>query len=95
MSDPNESTSTGDDGVSLSSTFLEFCAKVRRNDRSILPEVGEPFKIRNLRENEDMELADALMENTNITYLQLNTANFTNSAEANAKNVRTSKHFAK
>jgi hypothetical protein len=43
MSDPNSSTSTGD-GVSLSSTFLEFCAKVRKDDPSILPKYpDEPF----------------------------------------------------
>jgi Ran GTPase-activating protein (RanGAP) involved in mRNA processing and transport len=91
MSDPNDSTGTGD-GVPLSSTFLEFCAKVRNNDCSIPPEPGQPFRVRYLSEKEDMELADALLKNTNITYLQLGTANYTkSSAEAMAKYVRTSK----
>jgi hypothetical protein len=39
-----------------------------------------------------MELADALLENTNVTYLKLETENYTKcSAEAMAKYVRTSK----
>jgi Ran GTPase-activating protein (RanGAP) involved in mRNA processing and transport len=96
MSDPNDSTST-DDGVPLSSTFLEVCAKVRKDDPSILPEPGEPFKIRrNLSEKEGMELADALLENTNVTYLELEAATnrYTkSSAEAMAKYVRTSKRL--
>jgi Ran GTPase-activating protein (RanGAP) involved in mRNA processing and transport len=93
MSDPNDSTSTSD-GVPLSSSFLEFCAKVRNNDPSILPELGEPFRIDNLSEKEDMEVADALLENTNITYLELGTAKYTKgSAEAMAKYVRTSKRL--
>jgi hypothetical protein len=84
MSDPNDFTSTS--GVPLSSTFLEFCAKVRRNDPSVLPEPGEPLRIGPLRENEDMELADALLENTNVTYLELGTGKYTkSSAEAMAK----------
>jgi Ran GTPase-activating protein (RanGAP) involved in mRNA processing and transport len=41
-----------------------------------------------------MELADALLENTNVTYLLLGTALYTkSSAEAMAKYVRTSKHL--
>jgi Ran GTPase-activating protein (RanGAP) involved in mRNA processing and transport len=92
MSDPNDSTSTDD--VALSSTFLEFCAKVRNNDPSILPEPGEPFNIRQLGEKEDMELADALLENTNVTYLELETGKYTkSSAEAMVKYVRTSKRL--
>jgi Leucine-rich repeat (LRR) protein len=89
MSDPNDSTT-------LSSIFLEFCAKVRNSDPSILPAPGEPFTIRDLSEKEDMELADALLENTNITYLQMGTClgKYTKSAaEAMAKYVRTSKHL--
>jgi hypothetical protein len=98
----NNSTST-DDGDSLSSndststddgdSFLEFCVKVRNNDPSILPTLGEPFKIRPLSEKEDMEqLANALLENTSVTYLQLRTEKCTKrSAEALAKYVRTSK----
>jgi hypothetical protein len=66
----NQSTSDGD-GVPLSFTFLKFCAKVRRDDPSILPEPGEPLRIRHLSENEHMELADTLLENTNVTYLEL------------------------
>jgi hypothetical protein len=91
MSDPYDSTST-DDGVPLSSTFLDVCVKVRNNDLSILPEPGRPFNIRpNLSEKEHMELADALLQNTNVTYLELETGNYTEgSAEAMAKYVRTS-----
>jgi hypothetical protein len=78
----------------LSSTFLDFCGKVRGNDPSILPEPGNPLRIRNLSEKEDMELADALLENTSVTYLTLETAKYTNSsAEAMAKYVRTSKRL--
>jgi Ran GTPase-activating protein (RanGAP) involved in mRNA processing and transport len=67
---------------------------VRSIDPYILPEPGEPLQIRHLSEKEDMELADALLENTNITYLELNTANYTKlSAEAMAKYVRTSKRL--
>jgi hypothetical protein len=91
MSDPYESTST-DDGAPLSLTFLEFCAMVRRDDPSILPDSGEPLRIDPLSENEDMELADALLENTNVTYLELGTEKYTkSSAEAMAKYLRTSK----
>jgi hypothetical protein len=93
MSDPNDSTRTADDGRALlSSSFLEFCTKVRSNDTSILPEPGEPFKIRYLSENEDIELANALLENTNVTYLELDTAMYTSSV-AMAKYVRTSKRL--
>jgi hypothetical protein len=68
LSDPYDSTSSiDDDDVSISSTSLEFCAKVRKDDPSLLPEPGEPFIIRPLSEKEDMELADALLENTKIT----------------------------
>jgi hypothetical protein len=76
-------------------TFLEFCAQVRNNDPSILPEPGKPFKIRqrHLSEKEDIELADAVLENTSVTYLELKTQDYTKrSAEAMAKYVRTSKH---
>jgi hypothetical protein len=97
MSDQNESmsqfASTGD-GVSLSSTFLEFCAKVRNNDPSVLPKPGEPLRIGHLSESEHMELADALLENTSVTCLELDTENHTkSSAEAMAKYVRTSKRL--
>jgi hypothetical protein len=78
----------------LSSTFLEFCAKVRNIDPSILPELGKPFKIRKMCEREHKELADALLENTNVTYLELERNKYTKiSAEAMAKYVRTSKHL--
>jgi hypothetical protein len=90
--DPNDSASTDDGGPLLSSMFLEFCAKVRQDDPSILPAAGDPLIIRALSETEDMKLADALLENTNITYLRLDTAKYTkSSAEAMAKYVRTSK----
>jgi Ran GTPase-activating protein (RanGAP) involved in mRNA processing and transport len=93
MSDPYDSTSTGD-GVSLSSSFLEFCGKVRNKDLSILPRPGEPFKIRRLSEKEDIELADALLENTSVTHLELETEKYTkSSAEAMAMYVRTSKRL--
>jgi hypothetical protein len=93
------SVSTGtidDDGrASLSSTFLEFCAKVRNNDLSILPEAGRPFRIRDLTEKEVMELADALPENNSVTYLELmKTDTLTKvSVEAMAKYVCTNKHL--
>jgi hypothetical protein len=86
-------TGTIDDGRAfLSSTFLEFCAKVRNNDPSILPEAGKPFRIHQLSEREYMELADALLENNSVTYLDLYTDHYTKSSvEAMAKYVRTSK----
>jgi hypothetical protein len=81
MSDPNGFTSTIDDGRALRrSTFLDFCDRVRSDDLSILPEPGESFKIRYLGESKDTELADALLENTNVTYLQLETAKYTESS---------------
>jgi hypothetical protein len=36
-----------------SSTFLDFCVKVRTDDTSVLPVPGKPFKIRHLSEKED------------------------------------------
>jgi Ran GTPase-activating protein (RanGAP) involved in mRNA processing and transport len=94
MSDPNDSTSTGDDD-SLSPEFLEFCANVRNNDPSVLPEFGRPFRIVcRSGEKEDIELADALLENNNVKYLELHTTKYRNlSAEAMAEYVRTSKHL--
>jgi Ran GTPase-activating protein (RanGAP) involved in mRNA processing and transport len=97
MSAPNDSTSqvtsTGDD-VSLSSSFLDFRGKVRSNDPSILPLPGESFKIRNLSERENIELADALLENTSVTYLELDAGKYTKrSVEAMAKYIRTSKRL--
>jgi hypothetical protein len=90
MSDPNDSTST-DDGIPLSLTFLEFCAKVRKDDPSILPEVGKPVKIRSIYEREGIELSDALLENKSVTYLELETEDYTKkSAEAMVKYLRTS-----
>jgi hypothetical protein len=74
--------------------FLEFCANVQKDDPSIMTETGEPFKIRRLSEKEDMELADALLENTNVTYLELVRKRYAKiAAEAMAKYVRTSKHL--
>jgi hypothetical protein len=97
MSVSNDSTLTGaiDDGRALlSSTFLEFCVKVRNNDPSILPELGKPFRIRRLSEREDMELAHALLENKSVKYLSLDTEKYTkSSAEAMAKYVRASKRL--
>jgi hypothetical protein len=68
------STGTIDDGRAvLSSTFLEFCVKVRNNDPSFLPEAGKPLWIHQLSEREHMELADALLENKRVKYLNLDT----------------------
>jgi hypothetical protein len=72
MSISNDFTLTGtiDHGRALlSPAFLDFCIKVRNNDPSILPECGKPLKIRRLSEIEGIELADALLENTSVTYL--------------------------
>jgi hypothetical protein len=89
MSDLNDSAST-DNGDS----FVEFCAKVRNNDPSILPRVGEPFKIRHLSENEHIELADALLKNNSVTSLELGAYKYTKiSAEAMAEYVRSSKRL--
>jgi Ran GTPase-activating protein (RanGAP) involved in mRNA processing and transport len=97
MSVSNNSALTGtiDDGRPLlSSTFLDFCIKVRCNDPSILPDCGKPFKIRHMCEWEGIELADALLENTSVTYLELEPSKYTkSSAEAMAKFVRNSKHL--
>jgi Ran GTPase-activating protein (RanGAP) involved in mRNA processing and transport len=96
MSVSNDSTGiTIDDGRALLSlTFLDFCVKVRNNDPSILPEIGKPFKIRRMCEREGIEVADALLENNSVTYLELETANYTkSSAQAMAKYVRTSKRL--
>jgi Ran GTPase-activating protein (RanGAP) involved in mRNA processing and transport len=97
MSVSNDSTvlRTVEDGRGLlSSAFLEFCDKLRKNDPSILPEPGNdrPSRIRRLSENEGMELADALLENANVTYLELEMDHHTKcSSEAMAKYVRSSK----
>jgi hypothetical protein len=95
MSDPHDSTSTDDEDFPLSPKLLESCAKVRNSDPSILPEPGEPFKIRHsLSAKEGIELANALLENTNVTYLELNSGDYTKSyAEAMAKYVRSSKRL--
>jgi Ran GTPase-activating protein (RanGAP) involved in mRNA processing and transport len=97
MSNPNDSTARGtiDDGRALLSLiFLEFCTKVRNNDISILPDPGKPFSIRNFSEKEDIELADVLLENSSVTYLDLKTNDYTkSSAEAMAEYVSTSKRL--
>jgi hypothetical protein len=92
MSDLNDSASTGG-GVPLSATLLDFCAKVRKDDPTVLMYPGEPFRIRVLSEDEHMELADALLENNSITYLELGTAikHPRRYIEAMAEYVRTSK----
>jgi hypothetical protein len=78
----------------VSSTFLDFCIKVRNNDPSILPAIGKPFKIRPMCEREGIELADALLESTSITCIELVPEEYTkSSAKAMAKYVRTSKHL--
>jgi hypothetical protein len=74
--------------------FLDFCAKVRRDDPLILPVPGEPIRIGSLSEKEDIELGDALLENKSVTYLQLRTEKYTKcSAEAMAKYVRARKRL--
>jgi hypothetical protein len=91
MSDPNDSTLTGtsNDGKALlSSAFLEFCAKVRTNDPSILPEPGQPFMIRQSSQKELIELADALLENTSVTYLKLETRQYMKSSAGGNGQVR-------
>jgi hypothetical protein len=100
MSVSNDSTalSTIDDSnrALLSSIFLDFCSKVRKDDPSILPDPGKPFKIRHhhLSEKEGIELADALLENNSVTYLDFETEMYTKScAEAMAMYVRTSKRL--
>jgi hypothetical protein len=45
ISDPNDSTSTGND-VPLPFAFLYFRVKVQKNDPSILLDPSKPFKIR-------------------------------------------------
>jgi hypothetical protein len=88
MNDPNDSTGT------LPSKFLKFCVKVRNNDPSILPAPGQPFRIRRLSEKGHVKLADALLENTSVVYLALETENYTkSSAEVMAKYLRTSKRL--
>jgi Leucine-rich repeat (LRR) protein len=75
-------------------TFLEFCVKVRKNDPSILPELDRPFKILSMCERQHIQLADALLENTSVTYLELESEHYTEfSAKKMAKYVRTSKHL--
>jgi hypothetical protein len=72
----------------LSPEFLDLCAKVRNNDPSILPVPGNFLRIRHLIEKEDIEPADALLENNSVTYLELGTAKYAKgSAEAMAKYV--------
>jgi Ran GTPase-activating protein (RanGAP) involved in mRNA processing and transport len=97
MSVSNDSTvlsTTDNRRALLSSTFLEFCVKVRNNDPSIMPELGEPFKIRPLNEGASIELTDALLENTSVRYLELGTDKYTkSSAEAMAKFLRSSKQL--
>jgi hypothetical protein len=75
-------------------TFNDFCVKVRNNDPSIMPEVGEPFAIEHLGEKQYVDLADALLENKSVTYLRLETSTYMkDSAEAMAKYIRSSKHL--
>jgi hypothetical protein len=80
--------------MKLSSPFLEFCAQVRNSDPSILPTPGEPYKIGNLSEKKDVELANALLKNSNVTYLKLETKkNTKRSGQAMAKYMGTSKRL--
>jgi hypothetical protein len=80
--------------MAFSPSFLEFCAKVRKNDSSVLPELGEPLRIRRLSESESIELADALLKNNSVTYLKLDTEKFTKrSVVVMAKYARASKRL--
>jgi hypothetical protein len=59
-----------------------------------MPEPGQPFEIIQLSDKEDMELADALLENNRVTYLKFEARNYTKSStEAMAKYLRTSKRL--
>jgi hypothetical protein len=96
MSVSNHNASTIDDGTaSRSSKFLDYCNTLRNNDPSILPEPGEPLWIRHLSEKEHIELADAFIEDTSVTYIELMPADsYTkSSADAMAKYLRTSKRL--
>jgi Ran GTPase-activating protein (RanGAP) involved in mRNA processing and transport len=96
MSDSDDSTetSTSTSTSAIDATFLEFCANVRNSDLTIMPEPGQPFKIDRRSDKEDLELADALLENNRVTYLEFEVRNYTkSSAEAMAKYVRTSKRL--
>lgn len=75
--------------------FSTFAPRCETAIFSVLPESGKPFKIRRICEREGLELADALLQNTNITYLQFGTATYTKSflGEAMAKYVRASKRL--
>jgi hypothetical protein len=99
MSDTDDnSVSTIDEGTALlsSTTFSDFCDKLRKDDPSVLPEPGQPLRITShmLSEKEHIEIADALLENTRVTYLKLRMEKYTKSSvEAMAKYIRTSKHL--
>jgi hypothetical protein len=97
MSISNDSTAfvtIDDERALLPSILTDFCTKMRNNDPSILPEQSEPLRIGRLSEKEYMEFADALLENTNVTYLELRIVAYTKgSAKAMAKYMRTSKRL--
>jgi hypothetical protein len=85
MSDPYDSTSTiDDDDVSLSSTFLECCVKVRNNDPSILLAPNLQTLVltdRTLGSAGLAELAPALYRNTSIKVLDMSN-NYLNDIES-------------
>jgi Ran GTPase-activating protein (RanGAP) involved in mRNA processing and transport len=82
------------ESMSDPTAFPEFCAKVRNSDPSILPQPDQPFIIRPLSEQESIELSSALLENTNVTYLRLQTQRYSkHAAEAMAEYVSTSKRL--
>jgi hypothetical protein len=74
---PTELSSINNGTALHSSAIIAFCGKMRNNDPSILPEVGRPFKIHLLGEREGVELADALLENTSVTYFKLEIKEYT------------------
>jgi hypothetical protein len=91
MSVLNDSVSTIDDGTAPhSSKFLEYCAKLYETTIHLFGR-----NLASLYEKEHIELADALPENTNVTYIELlNTDNYTKSStEAMTKHLRTSKRL--
>jgi hypothetical protein len=91
MSDPYDSTASGtiDDcnRAVLPSKFSRQSAKQRSFYSA---GTWQAVRIRHLSEKEDIELVDALRENTCAAYLGLKTEEYTkSSAEAMAKYVRT------
>jgi Ran GTPase-activating protein (RanGAP) involved in mRNA processing and transport len=79
----------------ISSTFLDFCTKLRDDDPTVLPSADMPFRIRcGLSETEHIGLSDALLESRAVKRLELEVLGFTErSAKAIGKYLRSSKHL--